>query len=174
MLPVSQRIYDAIVVGGGHNGLTAAAYLARAGLSDAGAGAARNCWRVLRDGRDCAGLPRFDDFLYCEHVAAGSDSRFAACRVWTAHGALRSGDAGGVSGWARGAVVGEPRAGEGGVRKISARDAEQFVRVDDQLKKLARYLQPFFMEPPPEIDTRSIGGWSDLFRVGKRFRGISK
>jgi len=25
--------YDAIVVGGGHNGLTAAAYLARAGLS---------------------------------------------------------------------------------------------------------------------------------------------
>src|SRR5690349_24871209 len=29
----SSRIYDAIVVGGGHNGLTAAAYLARAGLS---------------------------------------------------------------------------------------------------------------------------------------------
>src|ERR1022692_926185 len=27
------KIYDAIVVGGGHNGLTAAAYLARAGLS---------------------------------------------------------------------------------------------------------------------------------------------
>ena len=25
--------YDAIVVGGGHNGLTAAAYLARAGMS---------------------------------------------------------------------------------------------------------------------------------------------
>ena len=29
----SETIYDAIVVGGGHNGLTAAAYLARAGLS---------------------------------------------------------------------------------------------------------------------------------------------
>ncbi len=27
------RSYDAIVVGGGHNGLTTAAYLARAGLS---------------------------------------------------------------------------------------------------------------------------------------------
>jgi phytoene dehydrogenase-like protein len=47
------------------------------------------------------------------------------------------------------------------------------VQVDDQLKKLARYLQPFFMEPPPEIDTSSMKGWTDLFRVGKRFRGIS-
>ena len=30
---VQRNHYDAIVVGGGHNGLTAAAYLARAGLS---------------------------------------------------------------------------------------------------------------------------------------------
>jgi phytoene dehydrogenase-like protein len=29
----ANRIYDAIAIGGGHNGLTAAAYLARAGLS---------------------------------------------------------------------------------------------------------------------------------------------
>jgi phytoene dehydrogenase-like protein len=29
------------------------------------------------------------------------------------------------------------------------------------------------MEPPPEVDTRSLQGWRDLFRVGKRFRGIT-
>ena len=33
MAPNSKQIYDAIVVGAGHNGLTAAAYLARAGMS---------------------------------------------------------------------------------------------------------------------------------------------
>jgi len=49
----------------------------------------------------------------------------------------------------------------------------RFRQVDDQLKKLARYLQPFFMEPPPEIDMSTMSGWSDLFRVGRRFRGIS-
>ncbi len=70
-------------------------------------------------------------------------------------------------------MVGRPGTGEGGVWKISAKDAARFVEVDDQLKKLARYLQPFFMEPPPEMDTSTVGGWSDLFRVGKRFRGIS-
>ena len=57
--------------------------------------------------------------------------------------------------------------------KVSAKDADTFIRIDDQLKKLARYLQPFFLEPPPEIDTGSFGGWTDLFRVGKRFRHIS-
>jgi len=29
------------------------------------------------------------------------------------------------------------------------------------------------MEPPPQIDTKSMSGWTDLFRVGKKFRGIS-
>ncbi|MEQ1473409.1 MAG: FAD-dependent oxidoreductase, partial [Candidatus Acidiferrum sp.] len=33
MTPVKSKVFDAIVVGAGHNGLTAAAYLARAGLS---------------------------------------------------------------------------------------------------------------------------------------------
>src|SRR5271163_5191437 len=33
MKPASNSIYDAIIVGAGHNGLTAAAYLARAGLT---------------------------------------------------------------------------------------------------------------------------------------------
>ena len=33
MQSASESIYDAIVIGAGHNGLTAAAYLARAGLS---------------------------------------------------------------------------------------------------------------------------------------------
>ena len=47
------------------------------------------------------------------------------------------------------------------------------MRVDDKLKKLARYLQPFFLEPPPEFDTRGAKGLTELFRVGKRFRKIS-
>src|SRR5271165_3209335 len=33
VIQITNQVYDAIVVGAGHNGLTAAAYLARAGLS---------------------------------------------------------------------------------------------------------------------------------------------
>jgi phytoene dehydrogenase-like protein len=57
--------------------------------------------------------------------------------------------------------------------RISPKDAARFVQVDEQLKKLARYLQPFFMEPPPEVDASSMKGWISLFRTGRRFRGIT-
>lgn len=171
--PSSSTIYDAVVVGGGHNGLTAAAYLARAGLST-----------LVLERRDIVG-----GCCVTEEIALG-------CRVSTTsyiasmlrpevisdlhlgrHG-LRMvpcdpaiqvpfPDGHVVPWWA------DRERAKAEFRKISARDAETFVRVDDQLKKLARYLQPFFMEPPPEIDTRSMRGWSDLFRVGTKFRGIS-
>jgi len=164
---------DAVVVGAGHNGLTAAAYLASAGLST-----------VVVERREIVG-----GCCVTEEIAPGcraSTTSYIASMLrpevirdlkLAEHGlrmvpcdpALQVPFPDGqlVSWWAdRERVVTE-------LKKISPRDAETFVRVDDRLKKLARYLQPFFLEPPPEPDTKSLAGWSDLFRVGKRFRGIS-
>lgn len=58
-------------------------------------------------------------------------------------------------------------------RQYSERDAKTFLRVDDQLKKLARYLQPFFLEPPPRIEARGLDALGELMRVGKRFHSIT-
>ena len=65
----------------------------------------------------------------------------------------------------------ERTAGE--ISKYSQRDAKTFLRVDDELKKLARYLQPFFLEPPPQLGTPGIEGLLELLRLGKRFRKIT-
>jgi phytoene dehydrogenase-like protein len=169
----SNSIYDAIVIGAGHNGLTAAAYLAGAGLST-----------LVLERREIVG-----GCCVTEEIAPG-------CRVSTTSyiasmlrpeviSELRLADHGlrmvpcdpaiqvpfpdghVVPWWA------DRERARQEFAKISAKDAARFVQVDDQLKKLARYLQPFFMEPPPEINTSSLTGWADLFRVGKRFRGIS-
>ncbi len=169
----STKTYDAIIIGAGHNGLTAAAYLAGAGLSI-----------LVLERREIIG-----GCCVTEEIAPG-------CRVSTTSYIasmlrpevirdLRLGDFGlrmvpcdpaiqvafpdgrVVPWWAqRDRAVTE-------FRKYSPRDAETFVRVDDELKKLSRYLQPFFLEPPPEVGTGTLQGWADLFRVGKRFRGIS-
>jgi phytoene dehydrogenase-like protein len=165
--------YDAIVIGAGHNGLTAAAYLARAGLKT-----------LVLERREIVG-----GCCVTEEIAPGcraSTTSYIASmlrpevtrelklpefglRMVPCDPALQVPFVDGqvVSWWAdRDHAVQE-------FRKLSNRDAERFVRVDDQLKKLARYLQPFFMEPPPEVEITTLRGWSDLLRVGKRFRGIT-
>src|SRR4249919_428278 len=143
------RRYDAIVVGGGHNGLTAAAYLARAGLST-----------LVLERREIVG-----GCCVTEEIAPGcrasttsyvasmlrpeviSDLKLAdhGLRMVPCDPAIQVAFPNGcvVPWWAdRDRAVAE-------FRKHSIKDAETFVRVDDQLKKLARYLQPFFLEPPP-------------------------
>src|SRR5260370_812088 len=166
-------IYDAVIIGAGNNGLTAAAYLARAGYStlvlerrDIVGG----CCVTEQIAPGCrasttsyiASMPR-PEVIRALHLA-DHGLRMVPCdpalQVPFPDGHL-------VSWWSkRERVVAE-------LKKISPKDAETFVRVDDRLKRLARYLQPFFLEPPPEPDTKSMSGWSDLLRVGKRFRGIS-
>jgi phytoene dehydrogenase-like protein len=169
----SRAIYDAIIVGGGHNGLTAAAYLARAGLST-----------LVLERREIIG-----GCCVTEEIAPG-------CRVSTTsyiasmlrpeviaelkladHGLrMIPCDPAIQVPFPDGQVVpwwSDRDKAKTEFSRISPKDAARFVEVDGRLKKLARYLQPFFMEPPPEIDTSSIRGWSDLFRAGKRFRGIS-
>ncbi|MGH9556877.1 MAG: phytoene desaturase family protein [Terriglobales bacterium] len=165
--------YDAIVIGAGHNGLTAAAYLARAGLRT-----------LVVERREIVG-----GCCVTEEIAPGcraSTTSYIASMLrpevirdlaLAGHG-LRmvpcepallvpfpDGDA--VRWWPdRERTLGE-------LRRYSPRDAATFARVDDRLKKLARYLQPFFLEPPPQMDGRGLDGLMELVRLGRRFRGIS-
>ena len=169
----TRAAYDAIVIGGGHNGLTAAAYLARAGLS-----------ALVLERREIAG-----GCCVTEEIAPGcrvsttsyiasmlrpeviSELRLAqhGLRMTPCDPAIQVPFPDGqiVPWWA------DRERARQEFSRISSKDAARFVEVDDQLKKLARYLQPFFLEPPPEIDLSTVRGWTDLFRVGKRFRGIS-
>ena len=168
----ANRTYDAIVVGAGHNGLTAAAYLAQAGLKT-----------LVLERRDIVG-----GCCVTEEIAprcrASTTSYIASMLRPEIISDLRLRDYGlrmipcdpAVQvAFPDGRVVPWWTERERAVqefRKYSVKDADTFVQVDDKLKKLARYLQPFFLEPPPELDTQSFAGWSDLFRAGRRFKGI--
>jgi phytoene dehydrogenase-like protein len=172
-VPNSTNHFDAIVIGAGHNGLTAAAYLGRAGLKT-----------LVLERREIVG-----GCCVTEEIAPGcraSTTSYIASmlrpEVIRDLGLAKHGlrmvpcdpaiqvafpDGRVIPWWAeRDRAVGE-------FRKHCPRDAETFVEMDDRLKRLARYLQPFFLEPPPEVDAKSVAGWSDLLRVGKRFRSIS-
>jgi len=171
--PNSKQLYDAIVVGGGHNGLTAAAYLARAGMSTLVLERRHmvgGCCVTEEIAPGCrASTTSYIASMLRPEVISDLNLREHELRMVPCDPALQvpfpDGEV--VPWWTnRDRAVAE-------FRRFSVKDAKAFVRIDDQLKKLARYLQPFFLEPPPEIDTHSLHGWSDLFRVGRRFRSIS-
>lgn len=167
------KTYDAVVIGAGHNGLTAAAYLSRAGMST-----------LVLERRSIVG-----GCCVTEEIAPGcraSTTSYIASMLRPevirdlnlgAHGLrMIACDPMIQVPFPNGQVVpwwSDRERALAEFRKYSPQDADTFLRVDDQLKRLARYLQPFFLEPPPEIDTKSFQGWSDLFRVGKRFRNIT-
>jgi phytoene dehydrogenase-like protein len=168
-----QDTFDAIVVGAGHNGLTAAAYLGRAGLRT-----------LVLERREVVG-----GCCVTEELAPGcraSTTAYVASmlrpEVIRDLGLRRHGlrmvpcdpallvpfhDGSVLPWWSdRARTVAE-------IARLSAADARTFVRIDDQLKKLARYLQPFFLEPPPDVHGRGLGGLLEAVRVGRRFAGIS-
>ncbi len=56
--------------------------------------------------------------------------------------------------------------------RISAADARTFDTVDRRLKHLARYLQGFFLEEPPDVHATGLRKLSEGRRLLKRFRTI--
>ena len=165
--------YDAIVVGGGHNGLTAAAYLARAGRS------------VLVAER----RPMLGGACVTEEVIPGHRVSFASYIASMLmptvvrdlglgqHGlrmiacdpllTLPLEDGRILRWWA------DPERTAAEIRLYSKHDGDAFLAVDARLKALAAYLQPFFLEPPPDL---AAHGWSRIAegtRLFRRFRGMS-
>ncbi len=169
----NSRSFDAVVVGGGHNGLTAAAYLARAGLST-----------LVLERREIVGGACVTEEIYpgCRASTTSYIASMLRPEVIRDLGLAGHGlrmvpcDPALLVPFADGTVAPWWSDRERTVRElaaISAADARTFVRVDDELKRLARYLQPFFLEPPPDVYRRGLAGLLEALRVGRRFRGIS-
>ena len=165
--------YDAIVIGGGHNGLTAAAYLARGGLRT-----------LVLERRDIVGGACVTEEI-APGVRASTTSYIASMLRPEVIRDLRLADHGlrmvpcepGLqAAFEDGTVIPWWTEHERTVRewsRISPPDARTFDRIDRRLKQLAAYLQPFFLEEPPNLNAR---GW-DRIREGtrllRRFRRIS-
>jgi phytoene dehydrogenase-like protein len=170
---MQEQQYDAVVIGAGHNGLTAAAYLGAAGIST-----------LVLERKGIVG-----GCCVTEEIAPGcraSTTSYMASMLRPevirdlnlgAHGLqMISCDPVVQVPFPDGGVIRlflDARQTIAEIQKFSLRDASTFALVHDQLKNVARYLQPFFLEPPPDIGSRGLDAVWELLRVGKRFRKIT-
>jgi len=168
------RKIDAIVVGAGHNGLTTAAYLAQSGLKTlvlerreivGGCAVTEEIDAVLAPGCRVSTASYIASMLRPEVIRdlrlADYGLRMVACDPGV-QTALPGGAV--VSWWSDRARMTRE------LERIAPADVARFFDIDEELRNLAAYLQPFFLEAPPDPDKRGLGRLLELLRVAKRFR----
>jgi phytoene dehydrogenase-like protein len=164
--------WDAIVVGAGHNGLTAGALLAKAGLRT-----------LVLERREVVG-----GCCVTEEIAPGcraSTTSYIASmlrpEVITTLGLARYGlrmipcepalqvaleDGTVLADW------NDPARTAAEIARFSAADARAFTAVTAELHRLAARLQPLLTELPPDTSAGKLRGLSEMLRLGRRLRGI--
>ncbi|HEY6098878.1 MAG TPA: NAD(P)/FAD-dependent oxidoreductase, partial [Anaeromyxobacter sp.] len=168
------RAYDDIVLGGGHNGLVLAAYLARAGD------------RVLvleardRVGGACITEETWPGFKVSTAAYVVSLFRPEIVRDLhlARHGyAVLARDPSSFTPFPDGRhlLLGpDPALNRREVAKFSSRDAERLPAYEAMLERIARAIEPTLLETPPDPFSRRLGDLLRLLRTGRRLLALGK
>jgi phytoene dehydrogenase-like protein len=167
------RSYDAIVVGGGHNGLTTTAYLARAGLRViclerreilGGACVTEELWPGARVSR-CSYVvsmlqPKIVSDLELERFGYRAIPLDPAYVSLTEEGPIF--------------FFNEVEQTAASIARYSAKDAEAYPKFEALMDRAARFVKPMMLREPPALGSKAPADLAALLREAGRMAGFSK
>lgn len=172
----SGRTSRAIVVGAGHNGLACAFYLARAGVRTrvferrhviGGCAVTEEIDPLNAPGCRGSTASYMASMLRPELIRDMELGRHGLRMIAADPAVQVAFEDGSVLPWWQ-----DERRMHAELSRYSRADAAAFFRLDGSLKALARHLQPFFLEAPPQLESHGLAGWLEALRVGRRFVGL--
>jgi phytoene dehydrogenase-like protein len=164
---------DVAVIGGGHNGLIAAYYLARAGLKavvferrdDIGGGAVTS---EIHPGFHCPVLSH--EALLQEEIARDMSLERHGLALLAPGARVCSLSAGS----APLVIYDDPALSAASIRRVSARDAAAYPSFRAAIESVASVLGSAFDAAAPDIDHPGARDLWNLLQTGRRFRGLGK
>jgi phytoene dehydrogenase-like protein len=167
---MSANAYDAVVIGAGHNGLVAAAYLAKAGKRVVAVERREVVGGLLADHEVAPGTKVPAVFHSIDRLVPGVVRDLELDR----HGLsvirpdvrafVPDGNGGGVTLW------GDVRKTAEGLRSRSASDADAYVRLDRQIRSLASFLAHVHSMTPPDIRSPSAADALAGLKLARLYR----
>jgi len=165
--------YDAVIVGGGHNGLVTAAYLARAGRRVlvlerrelvGGCAVTEEIWPGYR-----VSTAAYLTSLLQERIVRELDLERFGYRVDAKDPAFFSAFPDG-----RHFFMWQDRARTlAEIARFSPRDAEAYPAYEEQLERISRVVEGLLLVTPPRFPPAGIGDFLDYLKFAARLRGMS-